>query len=115
MDQQKTNNQENLLTRVYKNLFFNKKDEKTAEEELKISKVLDKKGGIFNVSTSTVFNFDGKDNVFAMPKEKTIFDRKFEPSITNKQPISGNFSFKDLKMNIEELPSNLGNNFDQTC
>lgn len=107
---------ENLFIRAYKNLILSGKEKKSMEDELKLSKILDKKGGIFNISEDKIFNFGEKNDIFGGIKEKTIFDNKTGFKFSkNKQDNDAfeSFNLKDIGFNKGETQPGLGNNFNQ--
>lgn len=102
---------ENILSRVYKNLF---KNNEFVEEEIKISQGLDKKNGVFNIPENNSFNFKGKVNIFNQKDEKNIFAKtslsEFSPKFSYKDNIPGS---DELDFNKGALPPGIGNIFNE--
>lgn len=118
---------ENFLTKAYKNLFFNPNEKESAEKEVKINEVLDKKGGIFDISENKIFNTDGKNDIFRNAGKKSIFDKTVKGKFSLKSKgsskkkstnssmnnIFNSFNTRELGFNKGEMPPGLGNNFDR--
>ncbi|HSA07735.1 MAG TPA: hypothetical protein P5556_11225 [Candidatus Gastranaerophilales bacterium] len=113
MEQKKTAN-ENLFSKAYKTFFFTDKEKELLDKGLKTNEILDKNNGIFNVSESPVFNFNGKDNIF---KNKTVLNSSIETGKKQNLSLTSNIFdaqfFKNLRLNKGEPSPQLGNNFDQ--
>lgn len=110
---------ESFLSRA-KNLFSVKSEVSSIEEELKVSKVLDKKSGFSSLSGSSVFNFDAKNEIFGEIRDKTIFNsagkKRNQPAAdsANTPNVFDSINLKDLGFNKSDMPPELGNNFDFT-
>ncbi len=106
---------ENFLAKVYKSLLSTAKDQNSLEDELKVSKILDEKNGIFNIEENKVFNFDAKSDIFSENKGNTIFENSFENNVfsANNNDTLEAFKIMDLGFNKGGTESGLGGNFDR--